>query len=397
MSHLPAHGAAAPASPPDPLDQIRKYAGREARLREQRERYAVWQSGWVQDKDALMGAVREMYEQEFEDGGKRRVPNIKEWLPHLLAAGRVVTVRGYLDLVTSTDRTSAHEKIAYLLLRTAATHPENLSEMLDLLTQTNWPLEFTWQHILNSLGPAITERLSSDTPSEFHECFGRQRPPAQEPAPATVAPGEGGDTRYDPYTHQPNTVHDLKVLRAHHAAMVNPKFDSKGRVPVTPSGRDCQYITQCCIEEFGADDSAAFVKLQARYGTKTGKTAAEIDETTLSDFANHLRRLNGVATDGGNQVNKLPTDMPNAANQSAGTGANRKKRDQDKPSQDRQNDILATIRGAEVPLTRPELITAMKLKKPGKIGANLAWMVSNHILINIPSRGYWPADEKVPE
>lgn len=72
-------------------------------------------------------------------------------------------------------------------------------------------------------------------------------------------------------------------------------------------------------------------------------------------------------------------------------------RDPNKPSRDRQNDILAAIRAAGVPLTRPELIDAMKLKTEGKLGANLAWMVTNRILINIPQRGYWPAGEPVPE
>ena len=55
------------------------------------------------------------------------------------------------------------------------------------------------------------------------------------------------------------------------------------------------------------------------------------------------------------------------------------------------------IRAAGMPLTRPELIDAMKLKTEGKLGANLAWMVANRILINIPQRGYWPAGEPVPE
>jgi hypothetical protein len=39
----------------------------------------------------------------------------------------------------------------------------------------------------------------------------------------------------------------------------------------------------------------------------------------------------------------------------------------------------------------------MKLKTEGKLGANLAWMVTNRILINIPQRGYWPTGEPVPE
>jgi hypothetical protein len=39
----------------------------------------------------------------------------------------------------------------------------------------------------------------------------------------------------------------------------------------------------------------------------------------------------------------------------------------------------------------------MRLKTEGKLGANLAWMVANGILVNIPQRGYWPAGEQVPE
>jgi len=68
-----------------------------------------------------------------------------------------------------------------------------------------------------------------------------------------------------------------------------------------------------------------------------------------------------------------------------------------KPSRDRQSDIQAAIRNAGVPLTRPELVEAMKLKTEGKLGAHLAWMVANNILINTPPRGYWFAGEPVPK
>jgi hypothetical protein len=77
--------------------------------------------------------------------------------------------------------------------------------------------------------------------------------------------------------------------------------------------------------------------------------------------------------------------------------ANRTARDPNQPGRDRQNDILAAIRAAGMPLTRPELIDAMKFKTEGKLGANLAWMVTNGILMNILQRGYWPANEPVPE
>jgi hypothetical protein len=80
----------------------------------------------------------------------------------------------------------------------------------------------------------------------------------------------------------------------------------------------------------------------------------------------------------------------------ADTGTDRPRRDPNQPSRDRQDDILAAIRDAKMPLTRSELIDAMKLKTEGKLGANLAWMVANGILINIPQRGYWPAGDPVP-
>jgi hypothetical protein len=67
------------------------------------------------------------------------------------------------------------------------------------------------------------------------------------------------------------------------------------------------------------------------------------------------------------------------------------------PGRDRQSDIIAAIRAAGVPLQRPEFIPAMKLKTEGKLGGNLAWMVKNGILINIPNRGYWPAGDPIPQ
>ena len=68
-----------------------------------------------------------------------------------------------------------------------------------------------------------------------------------------------------------------------------------------------------------------------------------------------------------------------------------------KPGQDRQKDILAAIVAAKMPLTRPELVEHMRLDSEGKLGANLAWMVTNNILINVPQRGYWPCGVEVPE
>ena len=77
--------------------------------------------------------------------------------------------------------------------------------------------------------------------------------------------------------------------------------------------------------------------------------------------------------------------------------AARPTRDPNKPGRDRQNDILAAIRVAGTPLTRPEIIDAMRLTTEGKMGANLAWMVTNHILIKIAQQGYWPAGEPEPK
>lgn len=67
-----------------------------------------------------------------------------------------------------------------------------------------------------------------------------------------------------------------------------------------------------------------------------------------------------------------------------------------KPSQDRQDDILAVVKASGVPLQRAELVEKMGLSTEGKIGQNLAWMVKNGILINIPQRGYWPKDIPPP-
>jgi hypothetical protein len=72
-------------------------------------------------------------------------------------------------------------------------------------------------------------------------------------------------------------------------------------------------------------------------------------------------------------------------------------RDPNQPSADRQQDILAAIRAAGTPLTRSEIVNAMKLRTEGKLGHHLAWMMTNRVLINIPNRGYWPADQPAPE
>jgi hypothetical protein len=104
----------------------------------------------------------------------------------------------------------------------------------------------------------------------------------------------------------------------------------------------------------------------------------------------------------GELVAATPASTPPAEGQGrqkprADARADRPKRDPNQPSRDRQNDILAAIRNAQTPLTRLELADAMRLKTEGKLGAHLAWLVSNGILVNIPQRGYWPTNDPAPE
>jgi hypothetical protein len=127
---------------------------------------------------------------------------------------------------------------------------------------------------------------------------------------------------------------------------------------------------------------------------------------TPAEFWNALNALERHALEAADRFDAypaVPAPPPNETRQGEGektpadTNADRPTRDPNQPGRDRQNDILAAIRAAGVPLTRPELIEAMKLKTEGKLGANLAWMVANKVLINIPQRGYWPAGDPVPE
>jgi hypothetical protein len=82
----------------------------------------------------------------------------------------------------------------------------------------------------------------------------------------------------------------------------------------------------------------------------------------------------------------------------AAPGADRRHRkpDPNQPSQDRQNDIIATLVAKGTPLTRPELVAEMRLTTEGKLGHHLAWMVKREILTSIPQRGYWPKDHPIP-
>ena len=80
---------------------------------------------------------------------------------------------------------------------------------------------------------------------------------------------------------------------------------------------------------------------------------------------------------------------------SEGTGAH-PVRDPGKPSRDRQEDIISAIRSKGTPLTRSELVEALRRGGEGALGRNLAWMVKNELLVNIPGRGYWPASDPTP-
>lgn len=76
----------------------------------------------------------------------------------------------------------------------------------------------------------------------------------------------------------------------------------------------------------------------------------------------------------------------------------REKRHNDKPSNNRMADILATIRAAGFPIQREEIIKKMRLKNGGgSLGRNLSWMVKSKILKNHPNLGYWFADEDIPK
>ena len=72
------------------------------------------------------------------------------------------------------------------------------------------------------------------------------------------------------------------------------------------------------------------------------------------------------------------------------------RRDPDQPSVDRQQDIIAAIKNSDMPLQRDEIVSAMRRKTVGKLGANLSWMVKNGKLIHIQNRGYWLPDIPPP-
>lgn len=75
----------------------------------------------------------------------------------------------------------------------------------------------------------------------------------------------------------------------------------------------------------------------------------------------------------------------------------RKLADPNRPSEDRQDDIITVIRNARTPLTRPEIVEALKMDGEGKLGKNLTWMFNHKLLVKVPRRGYWLASEPLPE
>lgn len=110
------------------------------------------------------------------------------------------------------------------------------------------------------------------------------------------------------------------------------------------------------------------------------------------------------ARDEGRQGASSPNDNPAAqeppdggTNRPAGRRPKANKKDDNRPSRERQDDILAAIRLKKTPLTRSEIIEVLKLPSDGKIGHNLAWMTKNHVLISIRGQGYWPADVPPPQ
>ncbi|MBX3401640.1 MAG: hypothetical protein KF873_23165 [Gemmataceae bacterium] len=117
-----------------------------------------------------------------------------------------------------------------------------------------------------------------------------------------------------------------------------------------------------------------------------------------------MRTRNGEAASGMNPSANTPnlhdkeTNPPPQNGIQTPEGAKQKKKsDPNRPSQDRQSDILTVIQEKGIPLQRLEIISALKLKTEGKLGHHLAWMTENGILVNISQNGYWPKDKAVPE
>ena len=117
----------------------------------------------------------------------------------------------------------------------------------------------------------------------------------------------------------------------------------------------------------------------------------------LAKYLNAEYRLPYPAQPGDEKFLALIEEAKEAIGAYPPVGGKKSRRHPDQPGKPRQEDIISTILVANLPLTRPELIEHMRLKKEGKLGHHLAWMVKQGLLTNIPNLGYWLSDRPVPE
>lgn len=66
-----------------------------------------------------------------------------------------------------------------------------------------------------------------------------------------------------------------------------------------------------------------------------------------------------------------------------------------KPGRERQKEIVQTIIEEGDPMTQAEIQEAWRMVNPGKLPANLSWMVREGLLVKTGD-GYWPAGLPVP-
>lgn len=66
------------------------------------------------------------------------------------------------------------------------------------------------------------------------------------------------------------------------------------------------------------------------------------------------------------------------------------------PSPGMRSRILKVLRDHSGPLQRKGIQQALRLKKQGRLGHTLAWMVKNEELVNLVNLGYWPKGEPLP-
>lgn len=145
---------------------------------------------------------------------------------------------------------------------------------------------------------------------------------------AAASPHPGGptpmptpeSTAYDPYDREPRTFGELMVWMAHGAALNNPRFRTH-RV-LTRAHNPANHFLECyCREEFGTFDLSAVGRLRDRYLVKSGKTVAEVEETTLHEVAGHFgwrpRNPGGVQGVSGTGVLRKSADTAQAAGRSS--------------------------------------------------------------------------------